>query len=202
MSGGQIMIKSWFRDMKLQPMANKRTLLLLIAAALLLLVVARWGIYAYQEKSRMLDQQLELKQLQFDKYSRIIRNGKDYVSMTADLEKFRDELIENRFISDETSSLSEARFQNIVKKLAADKHVDVRMTKVLPRKTVGTLSFLKLRINCRAEIGAIRDFLIGVQNDAHFIFFQKVEIKTISRREKRHYYLNAELVALTSMQGT
>lgn len=196
------MPSSWIRNVKLQSMLSKRSLLVSIAVVLLLLVLGRWGIYGFQERSRLLDQQIELRQLQFDKYSRIIRNGKDYVSMTADLEKFQQDLGKNRFVWDETPSLSEARFQNIVKKLAGDKHVDVRMTKVLPRKTVEQRTFLQLRINCRAEIGAIRDFLIGVQNDSHYIFFNKVEIKTISRREKRYYYLNAELVALTNIQGT
>ena len=166
------------------------------------MVVGRWGVYAFQERSRLLDQQIELRQLQFDKYSRIIRNGKDYLSMTSDLEKFQQDLGKSRFVWDETPSLSEARFQNIVKKLAGDNHVDVRMTKVLPRKTVEQRTFLQLRINCRAEIGAIRDFLIGVQNDPHYLFFHKLEIKTISRREKRYYYLNAEIMALTNIQGT
>lgn len=195
------MLKSWLQALKSRPTLSKRSLLVSIAV-FLLLVVARWGVYAFQERSRLLDQQIELRQLQFDKYSRIIRNGKDYLSMTSDLEKFQQDLGKSRFVWDETPSLSEARFQNIVKKLAGDNHVDVRMTKVLPRKTVEQRTFLQLRINCRAEIGAIRDFLIGVQNDPHYLFFHKLEIKTISRREKRYYYLNAEIVALTNIQGT
>lgn len=196
------MLNSWLQVLKSRPALSKRSLLVSIAVFLLLVVVARWGVYAFQERSRQLDQQIELRQLQFDKYSRIIRNGKDYLSMTSDLEKFQQDLGESRFVWDETPSLSEARFQNIVKKLAGDNHVDVRMTKVLPRKTVEQRTFLQLRINCRAEIGAIRDFLIGVQNDPHYLFFHKLEIKTISRREKRYYYLNAEIMALTNIQGT
>jgi len=195
------MPNSWLQALKLRPALSKRSLLVSIAIVLLLVVVVRWGIYTFQEQSRLLDQQIELRQLQFEKYSRIIRNGKDYLSMTADLEKFQEDLGKGHFISDETPSLSEARFQNIVKKLAADNHVDVRMTKVLPRKTAEGRTFLQLRINCRAEIGAIKDFLIGVQNDPHYLFFNKVEIKTISRREKRYYYLNAEIMALTDIQG-
>ena len=196
------MLNSWLQALKSRPTLSKRSLLVSIAVFLLLLVVVRWGVYSFQERSHLLDQQIELRQLQFDKYSRIIRNGKDYLSMTSDLEKFQQDLGKSRFVWDETPSLSEARFQNIVKKLAGDNHVDVRMTKVLPRKTVEQRTFLQLRINCRAEIGAIRDFLIGVQNDPHYLFFHKLEIKTISRREKRYYYLNAEIVALTNIQGT
>ena len=196
------MLNSWLQALKSRPTLSKRSLLVSIAVFLLLLVVVRWGVYSFQERSHLLDQQIELRQLQFDKYSRIIRNGKDYLSMTSDLEKFQQDLGKSRFVWDETPSLSEARFQNIVKKLAGDNHVDVRMTKVLPRKTVEQRTFLQLRINCRAEIGAIRDFLIGVQNDPHYLFFHKLEIKTISRREKRYYYLNAEIMALTNIQGT
>ncbi len=196
------MSSSWLQALQSRFTQNKRGSLLAVAAVLLVVVVVRWGVYACRERGRTLDQQIELKQLQYDKYSRILKNGKEYVSMTADLKKFQQDLVKTRFVWDETPSLSEARFQNIVKKLATASHVDVRMTKVLPRKTVEQRTFLQLRINCRAEIGAIRDFFIGVQNDPHYLFFHKVEIKTISRREKRYYYLNAELMALTSLQGT
>jgi hypothetical protein len=196
------MPSSWLQVLRSRFTSNKRGWLLAVAVFLFAAVVVRWGVYAYHERSRTLDQQIELKQLQYDKYSRILRNGKEYVSMTADLEKFQQDLVKTRFVWDETPSLSEARFQNIVKKLASANHVDVRMTKVLPRKTLEQKTFLQLRINCRAEIGAIRDFFIGVQNDPHYLFFHKVEIKIISRREKRYYYLNAELMALTTLQGT
>jgi gluconate kinase len=57
---------------------------------------------------------------------------------------------------------------------------------------------VRLRISCRAEIGAIRDFLIKVNNSEKFIFLQEIEVKSISRREKRFYYFNAVVSAFVA----
>lgn len=168
-----------------------------MAAVLLLVVLGQQGMQAYTMKSQALEEEIALRQLQYDKYSRIIRKSKDYLALNKALEKFRQDLLQSSFVWDETPSLSEARFQNLIKELAAANQVNVRLTKVLPRKTVDGLTLLQLNVNCRAEIGAIRDFLLAVQKNSHYLFFHKLEIKTISRREKRYYYLNAELMALT-----
>ena len=181
---------------------SQRGILLAVAIVLMALVLFRLGMQAYSEHKQYLDQQIALKEMKYDNYLRVIRKSKDYSSLTASLEKFKEGLVAKRFIWNDIPSLSETRLQNIIKELANKTRVNVRITKVLPRKTIEGFTLLQVRINCRAEIGAIRDFLLQVQDNPLYIFFNKVEIKPVSRSQRRYYYLNAELSALTNPRDT
>ena len=177
---------------------RRREVLLAIVGILVavLLVKSGWGYY--RERNRELDEAITLKTLQYQKYSRLVARRQEFVELSQALNKFKQEVETRYLIRGETPTLTEVRFQNLVQKLAQESKVDIRTTKFLPvRKKENGIKVLPLRLNCRAEIGAIRDFLIAVHNSEKLIFIQEVEVKTISRREKRFYYLNAVVTALT-----
>jgi hypothetical protein len=176
---------------------RRREVLLTVAGILVLVLLVKSGWSYYQARNQTLDDEITLKTLQYQKYSRLVARRQEFVELNQALSKFQQEVETRYLVRGETPTLTEVRFQNLVQKLARESKVDIRTTKFLPvRKKVG-VKILPLRLNCRAEIGAIRDFLIAVHNSEKLIFIQEVEVKTISRREKRFYYLNAVVTALT-----
>ena len=177
---------------------RRREVLLTIAGILVLVLVVKSGWSYYQERNQELDEAITLKTLQFQKYSRLVARHQEFVELSQALSQFKKEVEARYLVRGETPTLTEVQFQNLVQKLAQESKVDIRTTKFLPvRKKEQGVKVLPLRLNCRAEIGAIRDFLIAIHNSEKLIFVQEVEVKTISRREKRFYYLNAVVTALT-----
>lgn len=176
---------------------RRREVMLALAGILLLLVVGRAGLGFYQAKNQALDDEIALKTLQCEKFSRLVARRQEFAALDQALQKFDHEVKASRLVQGETPTLTEVQFQNLLQKLARESSVDVRTTKVLPEIKKDGIIMLRLRLSCRAEIGAVKDFLIKINNSEKFIFLQEVEIKTISRREKRFYYLNAVVSALT-----
>jgi hypothetical protein len=176
---------------------RRREVLLTVAGILVLLLLVKSGWSYYQARNQTLDDEITLKTLQYQKYSRLVARRQEFVELNQALSKFQQEVETRYLVRGETPTLTEVRFQNLVQKLAQERKVDIRTTKFLPVRKQEGVKILPLRLNCRAEIGAIRDFLIAIHNSEKLIFIQEVEVKTISRREKRFYYLNAVVTALT-----
>ena len=175
---------------------RRREVLLTVAGILVLLLLVKSGWSYYQARNQTLDDEITLKTLQYQKYSRLVARRQEFVELNQALSKFQQEVETRYLVRGETPTLTEVRFQNLVQKLARESKVDIRTTKFLPFRKKEGVKILPLRLNCRAEIGAIRDFLIAIHNSEKLIFVQEVEVKTISRREKRFYYLNAVVCAL------
>ncbi len=176
---------------------KRREVLLVIVGVLLVLVLGRAGLGLYQTRSQALDDEIALKELQFGKFSRLVARQQEFVALDKALRKFEQEVKSRKLLQGETPTLTEVEFQTLLQKLAQESSVDVRTTKILPALKKGGVTMLRLRLSCRAEIGAIRDFLIKINNSDKFIFLHEVEVKTISRREKRFYYFNAVITAFT-----
>ena len=176
---------------------RRREVLLALAGVLLLLVIGRAGLGFYQAQNRALDDEIALKELQYAKFSRLVARQQEFAALDQALKKFDQEVKSRHLIQGETPTLTEVQFQNLLQTLARESSVDVRTTKVLPEIKKDGVTMLRLRLSCRAEIGAVKDFLIKINNNPKFIFLQEVEVKIISRREKRYYYLNAVVTALT-----
>jgi uncharacterized protein YecE (DUF72 family) len=177
---------------------RRREVLLALLGILLLLVCGRAGLGFYQARNQALDDEISLKTLQFEKFSRLVSRQQEFAALDQALQRFDQELKSRNLVLGETPTLTEVKFQNLLQKLAQESSVDVRTTKVLPAVKKSGVNMLRLRLSCRAEIGAVKDFLIKINNSDKFIFLQEVEVKSISRREKRFYYFNAVISAFTS----
>lgn len=176
---------------------KRREVLLAVVGILLVLVIGRAGLGFYQAQNQALDDEIALKKLQFEKFSRLVARQQEFTALDQALLKFDQEVKNRNLVQGETPTLTEVKFQNLLQELARESSVDVRTTKVLPEVKKAGVTMLRLRLSCRAEIGSIKDFLIKINNSEKFIFLQEVEIKTISRREKRFYYFNAVISAFT-----
>lgn len=171
-------------------------LLIPIAVFLLFIVVGRWGYGQWDEKTEALNERIELRELQLNKYTRIAENGENYAAVNRALLGLQDEVQKQRLFYAGTEALAQARFQNLVKDLAKNNAIDIRSTKIIPAHRQDGLGLLRLRIDAKAEIGAIRDFLLDLRVEDHYVFVSDLEIRTINSREDRYYYLTAELVAI------
>lgn len=179
-------------------LCKRREVLLVVVGVLLVLVIGRAGLGFYQAQNQALDDEIALKTLQFEKFSRLVARQQEFVALDQALGKFAQEVKTQNLLQGETATLTEVKFQNLLQKFAKESSVDVRTTKVLPEIKKADVTMVRLRISCRAEIGAIRDFLIKVNNSEKFIFLQEIEVKSISRREKRFYYFNAVVSAFVA----
>ncbi|HMB31012.1 MAG TPA: type II secretion system protein GspM [Desulfohalobiaceae bacterium] len=179
--------------------ANLRILLFGFAGLLFVIVVFRTAWNVYWQYSKEFQHQIELKQIQYERLARILEKKGQYASMNKALRGYKEELVSKRFVQGETQTLAEAKFQNIVNGLANETEINILSMRVLPSKRYDNLQSLRLGINCRAEIGAINEFIVKIYENKRFIFFDQLEIKIVHRREHRYYNFNAELSAWTEI---
>lgn len=177
---------------------RRRNLLLAVAAALFAVTAIYYAWSWYSGYVGELRSEIELRQAQYEKLSRLAANRPHYEGLHEALTHFRDEIVSNRFITGRTLPLAEARFQNLVNQMGQDARINIRATKILPQTSRDNMTVLGVSINARAEIGAIRDFVLAVQRSPHSMWFEQLEIKQISSREDRYFYFDARLAALTS----
>ena len=171
-------------------------LLIPVAVFLLLIVVGRWAYGQWDGKIDFFNEQIELRELQLSKYTRVVGNSENYAAVNRVLLNLQDEVHKQHLFHAGTESLAQARFHNLVKELAKKNSIDIRSTKIISDHHQDDLSLLYLRIDAKAEAGAIRDFLLDLRNENHYIFVSDLEIRIINARETRYYYLTTELVAI------
>ena len=178
---------------------RSRDMLIRIAVVLGLLVGANavWGWY--DQTLGELEDEILMKTLRYEKEARIIKNSRQFEQLSLELRQLKDKTEAERFVTGSTTSLAEASFQALVRDLSAKHRINIRAMRMLPKFTRNGFDYLQMEINTRAEIGDVRDFLLSLSQDPHFIFTDQVEIKIIGAREKRYYYFNANLVAMTSV---
>ncbi|NCC60274.1 MAG: Type II secretion system (T2SS), protein M subtype b [Verrucomicrobiae bacterium] len=178
---------------------RSRDILIRIAVVLGLLVGANavWGWY--DRTLGELEDEILMKTLRYEKEARIIKNSRQFEQLSLELRQLKDKTEAERFVTGSTTSLAEASFQALVRDLSSKHRINIRAMRMLPKFTRNGFDYLQMEINTRAEIGDVRDFLLSLSQDPHFIFTDQVEIKIIGAREKRYYYFNANLVAMTSV---
>ncbi len=172
-----------------------RISLFLLAGLLFVLVIVQMGWKSYTSYKQDLENQIELKKMQYKKLAKIVASSKQYKELNNSLRELRQELINKKLIKAGTLTLAEVDFQNIINELAQKSQVNIVSMRMLPRGKTEKMQTIKIGINCRAEIGSIKEFFIKVYQNPKFIFFEQFEIKIVNRRERRFYNFNAQLTA-------
>lgn len=181
----------------LSDQGSLRKILIIIAGLLLIVVLINKGWMAYADYIKDLNNQIELKTMQYKNLARVVDNSNQYQQLNDSLQQFKNKIVEKKFITGETLALSEVNFQNVINELAKKSNLNILSMRMLPRNQLNGLYKLKIGINCRAEIGQIRNFLKQVHNSPKFISFDQFEINIVNRRERRFYNFNAQLCAWT-----
>ena len=171
-------------------------LLIPVAIFLFVIVIGQWIYGWWDEKISDYNDRIELRELQLNKYARISKNSDNYSAVNRALHDLQDDVQKQRLFHAGTEALAQAKFQNLVKNLAKKNRIDIRSTKIISAHRQDDFALLRLRIDAKGEIGAIRDFLLDVRAENHYIFVSDLEIRTINSRERRYYYLTSELVAM------
>ncbi|GEM_PF-6878302 len=167
-----------------------------VAIVLALLVGVRSGYNYWHQQLDDINQSIAVHQMQLDKYRRIIKNSARYEAANRALKTLQIKTRTQRFIDGGTTTLAQAKFQNLVKQLALQHKIDIRSTKVLPVQKKDGLVLLRLRVDGKAEIANIEHFLLALYSNNHYLFTPQLEIRVISSREKRFYYLTVEIAAI------
>lgn len=171
--------------------------LLVVCLGLVLIALGNMAVTSLRAYTARLDEAIDMRTLEFQRLSRNIAGGDVYVARHAEVSRLRDELVDTRLVKAGTPSLSEAMFQHIVNEWAERSMVTILSMRVLPLVEEEDFSRMRLAINARAEIGAIQQFMGLVRQSPRLVFFEEVEIRTISPQERRYYYFNAQLTAWT-----
>jgi len=79
---------------------RRREVLLAIAGILVLLLLVKSGWSYYQARNQTLDDEITLKTLQYQKYSRLVARRQEFVELNQALSKFQQE-VETRYLSPE-----------------------------------------------------------------------------------------------------
>jgi hypothetical protein len=167
------------------------------ALVLALLQVIRFGWAAASGFAEDLDQRIEIREMEYRNLTRMASGGAEYERMTERILRFREGLVRERFVAAATPALAEAMFQNILNDLVERHQITVVSLRMLPRLERDGVVLLRLGINARGEIGAIRDFLAAVEHNPRMLFCEEVEIRHISRQERRFFNFNAQLAAVS-----
>ena len=186
-----------FHELLTNP-AQRMRVLLVMAFGLAVALTANFVWMTIVEYERELDQRLEVRTLEYRNLRRLIAGSADYAEQTASLQAFQERLVREHLVKAASPALSEAMFQNVVNELSSSSGVNVLSMRMLPRTERDGVPLLRLMINSRAEISAIKDFLLAVETNARLIFFDEMEIRQISPNERRFYSFNAQLAAVTS----
>jgi len=179
------------------PVQRMRVLLVMAfgLAAALTLNFAWTTFVAYGQE---LDLRLEVNALEYRNLQRLVAGSADYAEQTASLQDFQERLDRDHLVKAASPALSEAMLQNIVNELSSTNGVNLLSMRMLSRTERDGILLLRLMINARAEISAIKDFLLAVESNARLIVFDEMEIRQIGPNERRFYSFNAQLSAVTS----
>ena len=177
--------------------SRSRLLLISLMTVLLLVVIARFvtGTYAgYQES---LQNEIDAAMTRFESMSRLIAQDEKYRQEYEVITDFENQFVSSRMIQASTPSLAEAQFQNLISDMAEDAGLNVQSVRVLPRTTQGNITNLKIGINGRGQIEAIKQFLENASSSDKFIFVDEAEVRILNQREHRYFNFNAQLIAWT-----
>jgi len=174
-----------------------RFMLIIGMLILLLVVIFRFGAGMYKSYEQGIQSEIEVRLSDYDRMSRLIADERKYIDEHSALLLFEKEYIDSRLILAAMPSLAEARFQNMINDLAASAGLNVQSLRVMPRTSLGEVSGLTIGINCRGEIRSIKKFLEEILNHDKLIFVDQMELRIISKTEKRDFNFNAKLIAWT-----
>lgn len=184
--------RRWLRN------APQRVRLLLVFCVILTLaVVVNLAATSWKDYSATLEETIEMRTLEYQRYARNVAEGDEYARLHAQIRSLQEDLLSSRLVKAGTPPLSEAMFQHIVNEWAERSRVSILSMRVLPRVDREDFSQMRMSINARAEIGGIQSFLGLVRQSPRLVFFEEVEIRNISASERRFYYFNAQLTAWT-----
>ncbi len=162
-----------------------------------LAVIGNIGLTVVMDYHSRLTEAVEMKTLELQRLRRNVASMQEYEELHTSVLALRDEIFTSGLVKAGTPSLSEAMFQQIVNDWADTAQVSILSLRILPRVDRDGFSQMRMAINARAEIGAIQTFMGLVRQSPRFVFFEEVEIRTISAQERRYYYFNAQLAAWT-----
>lgn len=181
-----------------KPAPDRTRMLLAIAAVLGVITVIYYGVASVDDMNSEMAAARELREAQYLKLARIVQSGTQIEETHKALTAFRTQLAQQHFITAATAPLAEARFQNLVAELAKANGLSIRTSRSTPATAEDHQNFLNLTINASGEIGGIRDFLLQLRDNPTYMFVKQVEIRQISAKEKRNYYVNIQISAPTN----
>ncbi len=174
-----------------------RILLLAVAALMLIAVAGRFIIGVYDGYARNIQNEIDLNLTRYDNLSRLMADSERYREEHSTLVRFRSEFLDSGLIQASTPALAEAQLQNLINELAEESNLNVLSLRMLPRTQEGDITNLKIGINCRGEIGAIKEFLRRASDHDKFLFVEQIQIQILNQRERRYYNFNTQIVAWT-----
>ena len=184
-------------DNFLQGENRVRIILLTLMAVLVITVTGRFIVGIYDGYSQNIQNEIDMKMDRYNSLSRLMADADRYRHEHATLVNFRNNYVESRLVQASTPALAEAQLQNMVNELADQSNLSVLSLRMLPRTQEGDITNLKIGINCRGEIGAIKDFLQRASSHDKFLLVDQIQIQTLNQRERRYYNFNAQLIAWT-----
>jgi len=177
--------------------SRSRLALLGVMLVLLVLSMGRYGLSIYDGYQQRIQNDIQAEMTRLNSMSSLLADAEKHRTGHAVVSEFENEYVASRLIQASTLSLAEAQFHNLVDDLATEAGLNVRSLRVMSRSTQGDITSLKIGVECRGEIEAIKNFLQKADSHDKFIFVENFETRIINRREDRHFNFNAELTAWT-----
>lgn len=173
---------------------------IILAAVMIVLMVIFFGRFlsgVYDGYATSIRNETEAQLTRYSSLSRLMDDAERYREEHATLVRFRNEFLDSGLIQASTPALAEAQLQNLINALAGEANLSVLSMRMLPRTQQGEITNLRIGINCRGEIGAIKNFLHKASLNDKFLFVDQIQIQILNQRERRHFNFNAEIVAWT-----
>jgi hypothetical protein len=175
-----------------------RILLLALVAVLMFVVAVRFLAGVYHGYAANMQTEIDMNMIRYSSLSRLMADEEKYREEHATLVRFKREFLDSGLIQASTPALAEAQLQNMINDLAQQANLNVLSLRMLPRTQQGDITSLRIGINCRGEITAIKEFLELASTHDKFLFVDQVQIQILNQRERRYFNFNAQLVAWTS----
>ncbi|RQD78732.1 GspMb/PilO family protein, partial [Desulfonatronospira sp. MSAO_Bac3] len=150
--------------------SRSRLALLGVMLVLLILSMGRYGLSIYDGYQQGLQNDIQAEMTRLNSKGSLLADADKYRAEHAVVSEFENEYVASRLIQASTLSLAEAQFHNLVDDLANEAGLNVRSLRVMSRSTQGDITSLKIGVECRGEIEAIKDFLQKADSHDKFIF--------------------------------
>lgn len=161
----------------------KRKTIGILLSLIVVVGIYVWGIVPWIETKKKMEEEIKMKQHLILKYQEYI-NGRKYLEEDLKILKARLENTKKRLIEGETPQLASANLQEIIKRIATSKDVQIRSFRILEPKDLNYFRKISIQIdfNPTPSLLNLAQFLNEIENHEKMLAVSEMDLLVFNIR--------------------